>query len=154
MISSLIGVWQSLKWLGQTMSSKYFMREFNRLGFGRQCKRSAHLLNRIFVAGEDQDGQRCVKIQLDARRVEMALRDNGDSMERERNRCAHLDSSLTTRNRHREHALREVSETLHIGITETKRIHSLIVGIRSKNSSTLCNKWILGHETCRSLCPM
>ena len=32
-------------------------------------------------------------------------------------------------------------------ITETKRIHSLIVGLGSKNSSTLCNKRILGHET-------
>ena len=29
-------------------------------------------------------------------------------------------------------------------ITEMKRIHSLIVGMGSKNSSTLCNKWILG----------
>ena len=56
------------------MSSKYSMRESNRLGFGTHCTRSAHLLNRIVVAGEDQDGQRYVESQLDARRVEMALR--------------------------------------------------------------------------------
>ena len=43
---------------------------------------------------------------------------------------------------------------LAIMTTETKRIHSLIVGMESKNSSTFCNKWILGHETHRSLDPM
>ena len=63
------------------MSSKYSMRESDRLGFGRHCTRSAHLLNQIVVGGEDFDGQRCVEIQLDARHVELVLRDIGDSME-------------------------------------------------------------------------
>ena len=34
-------------------------------------------------------------------------------------------------------------------ITKKKRIHSLIVGMGSKSSPTLCNKWILEHETHR-----
>ena len=33
-------------------------------------------------------------------------------------------------------------------------VDALVVGLGSKNSSTLCNNWILGHETHRSLYPM
>ena len=39
-------------------------------------------------------------------------------------------------------------------ITKTKSVHSLNVGMDRKNSSRRCNKWILGHETHRSLYPM
>ena len=38
-------------------------------------------------------------------------------------------------------------------ITETKSLHSLIVGIGSMSSLTFCSKWILGHKTHRSLYP-
>ena len=35
---------------------------------------------------------------------------------------------------------------LAMNITKTKRIRSLIVGMGSQSSPTLCNKWILGHQ--------
>ena len=40
-----------------------------------------------------------------------------------------------------------------MGTAETKSLQSLIVGIGSMSSLTFCSKWILGHETHRSLYP-
>ena len=37
---------------------------------------------------------------------------------------------------------------------ETKSLHSSIVGMGSTSSMMFCSKWILGHETHRSLCPV
>ena len=53
--------------------------------------------------------------------------------------------------KHTETYCGRVFGNLAMGIAETKSLHSTIVGIGSMSTLTFCNKWILGHETLRSL---
>ena len=62
--------------MGATLRSKYDLRESYRLGFGDHCVREARVLNRV-VTLSYENGRKAVRIEADARHVDLILQDLG-----------------------------------------------------------------------------
>ena len=62
--------------MGANLRSKYDLRESYRLGFGDHCVREARVLNRV-VTLSHENGRKAVRIEADARHVDLILQDLG-----------------------------------------------------------------------------
>ena len=109
----VLGRPRALKMIGDTLRTKYSVREAHRLGFRSGCERSAVILNRVVSLGHDAEGRRQIVIEPDFRHVQLVLQDLGldkentkslttptikiDEMEVERRKLEQpLDRSMTT----------------------------------------------------------
>ena len=59
--------------MAELLRSKYKMRESHGLGFRSHCVREAVVLNRVVTLGAGADGRHFVRIEPDARHVEIIL---------------------------------------------------------------------------------
>ena len=72
----VLGTRQTVDEMGKTLRSKYDLREAYRLGFGDHCVREARVLNRV-VTLSHENGRKAVRIEADARHVDLILQDLG-----------------------------------------------------------------------------
>ena len=73
----VLGKPRALKMIGDTLKTKYSVREAHRLGFKAGRERSAVILNRVVLLRQDSEGRREIIVEPDFRHIQLVLQDLG-----------------------------------------------------------------------------